>query len=314
MYYSENSVLNKVQFHPVAVLFFSFGILLFLLGQSSLIFEGFMQKIYGIESKEFQDIINMKSPEYWHRYVFIGYLAFVQASSFLLSGLIFSQLAGNLKEEISFKNVNWKFYALSFIIVVVSFIFLQSLVIDKETFSLASDMKDLEKSLEEEELKIKEKLLAVMKNGLGLNIIAFALVPAICEEIFFRGFFMKNLSRVLNFHYANLITAFVFSLIHFQPYGFFVRFLLGLFFGYFVQRSGSIFNAMIGHFTFNTISVILGYLASNQLIDQAYIDDNVSFPFLLILISFVLTLFFGRIFMKLSEKNNESENNEINQD
>ena len=61
------------------------------------------------------------------------------------------------------------------------------------------------------------------------------------------------------------ITAFLFSFIHFQFYGFFPRFLLGLYFGYLLVWSGSIWVPVTAHFINNGLAVFYYHFAADPM-------------------------------------------------
>ncbi len=93
-----------------------------------------------------------------------------------------------------------------------------------------------------------------------LNLLIIALAPAIAEEFIFRGVFQKifyNLFR--SPHLAIWFTAFIFSALHFQFFGFIPRFILGLVFGYLFLWSGTLWLPVISHFVNNAFPVILAY-------------------------------------------------------
>ncbi len=99
-----------------------------------------------------------------------------------------------------------------------------------------------------------------------LNLMIIALVPAIGEELLFRGIFQKVLSSTLrNEHVAIWVTAFLFSMMHMQFEGFIPRFLLGAILGYLFSWSRSLWLPIIAHFFFNGIQVLLKYLAGDLL-------------------------------------------------
>jgi len=87
--------------------------------------------------------------------------------------------------------------------------------------------------LEEMTAGLVENLLRVDEPyELWFNIFVVAVIPAICEEVLFRGVIQKKLyGWVKNPHVAIWIAALVFSAIHFQFQGFLPRVLLGCFFG-----------------------------------------------------------------------------------
>jgi len=98
-------------------------------------------------------------------------------------------------------------------------------------------------------------------SGLALNIIMVGVIPAIGEELFFRGVLQKNLIKITNnAHLGIIISAFIFSAVHMQFYGFLPRMLLGMVLGYVFFWSGSIWASIAVHFIYNTMAVIGYYL------------------------------------------------------
>ena len=97
--------------------------------------------------------------------------------------------------------------------------------------------------------------------GLLLNIFMMAILPAIGEELLFRGIiqplFHKYTKRI---HLSIFLTAFLFSAIHMQFLSFLPRFLMGIFFGYLFYYGKSLWLPMIGHFVNNGIAVIAYFL------------------------------------------------------
>jgi len=108
-----------------------------------------------------------------------------------------------------------------------------------------------------------------------LNIVVMALFPAIFEEFLFRGtlqpFFTKWFA---NKHVAIIVTAFIFSAIHFQFYGFIPRFLLGIYLGYLFVWSQSLWLPIIAHLMHNAVSLIFDYGAQRRGIDLEAIDPS----------------------------------------
>ena len=96
--------------------------------------------------------------------------------------------------------------------------------------------------------------------GLFVNMLMMALIPAIGEELMFRGLIQKSLSKKMNIHIAIFLSAFIFSFIHFQFYGFLPRFLMGIFFGYVFYWSGNLWLTIFAHFVNNGSAVVFAYL------------------------------------------------------
>jgi uncharacterized protein len=94
-----------------------------------------------------------------------------------------------------------------------------------------------------------------------IGLLVIAVLPAIGEEFVFRGLIQNELWRSSrNIHVAIWVSAFLFSAIHLQFFGFFPRMLLGALFGYLYYWSGNLFVPMIGHFFNNGFSLTLIYL------------------------------------------------------
>ena len=137
---------------------------------------------------------------------------------------------------------------------------------------------ELPKSLEfiEQILKSQEEAAAALTErflqadnigGLLLNIGLMALLPAFSEELSFRGTLQQVISKDQNgkeqstkVHLAIWITAFIFSAIHMQFYGFVPRMLLGAMFGYVFVWSGSLWVPITMHFVNNGLAVLVYYL------------------------------------------------------
>lgn len=94
-----------------------------------------------------------------------------------------------------------------------------------------------------------------------LNLFMIGLIPAVGEELVFRGVVQRIFSDWWkNKHVAIWITAVLFSAMHMQFYGFLPRMVLGAMLGYLYVWSGSLLLPMLAHFTNNAGAVIFTYL------------------------------------------------------
>lgn len=128
------------------------------------------------------------------------------------------------------------------------------------------------------------------------NVFIIAVIPAIGEEIIFRGVFQKILYNLFKSgHLAIWVTAFVFSALHFQFFGFVPRFILGLVFGYLFFWSGTLWLPVISHFVNNAVSVIAIYIQGgenvNALPDLPLWKQMIGLP-LPIILSIIILLYF----------------------
>ncbi|WP_321997441.1 CPBP family intramembrane glutamic endopeptidase [Draconibacterium orientale] len=107
--------------------------------------------------------------------------------------------------------------------------------------------------------------------GLAFNVFMVALLPAVGEELLFRGVIQKIFSKITRSHHWGIwISAILFSALHMQFYGFVPRVLLGALFGYLLVWSGSMWLPIIAHFLNNAIAVIAMYFINNGLMNPQY--------------------------------------------
>ena len=147
--------------------------------------------------------------------------------------------------------------------------------------------------------KQKEELLAELTKQLTqfdsvaqmlMGLVVFALIPAIGEELVFRGIVQRNLgSWFKNHHAAIWLTAFIFGAIHVQFYGFFPRMLLGGLFGYLYFWSKNLWVPIAAHFMNNGFTVFLLYLQQRQAIKMD-VESTDAMPWYLGLASLLLSL------------------------
>jgi uncharacterized protein len=115
------------------------------------------------------------------------------------------------------------------------------------------------KPQEDQAMRLTELMLNTPTSISFFNtILAVAIIPAIAEELTFRGVFQPLLARWTgNVHVAIWGSAFLFSFIHFQFFGFLPRLLLGAMLGYLVWWSGSLWPAIWTHFANNLMAILI---------------------------------------------------------
>lgn len=98
------------------------------------------------------------------------------------------------------------------------------------------------------------------------NLVIIALLPALGEELVFRGVVQQQLMRrIANPWVAILVSAMVFSAAHVQFEGFIPRVLLGFLLGWLYWRTRSFWVPVVGHFFNNGIQVLGQYLYGKEL-------------------------------------------------
>jgi len=138
-----------------------------------------------------------------------------------------------------------------------------------ELVQLPAFFEKIEIWMREMEERSNDILLLMMETktipALLLNLLLMAIMPSICEEFFFRGALQPLLQKWSNNkHFAIWITAFIFSAIHLQFYGFIPRFLLGAYLGYLMLWTCSIWLPVFAHFLHNGITILLVFFVGKS--------------------------------------------------
>lgn len=117
------------------------------------------------------------------------------------------------------------------------------------------------KGMEEEATRQIAAMLKVRTPAeLFKNLIFISLFAGIGEELFFRGILQRMFIRLTKNPWMGIVlTAAVFSGIHFQFYGFFPRLLLGILLGAIYWYSGSLWVAILCHFLYDAAVIIAIY-------------------------------------------------------
>ena len=178
------------------------------------------------------------------------------------------------------------------------------------SYSFPESMKGIEDYFRAADMRAMEATQrALSGSGVGfyiLNIIALAITPAICEEMFFRGVLQKNLVGMMkNKHIAILLTAFVFSAVHIQFSGLLPRFVLGAVLGYLFYTSGSLWTSIVAHATNNALVVSAAYFggASATEIPDISIFANIWW-ITAIVVGLAVAVLIGRILFRKAVVNN----------
>src|SRR5690606_34665670 len=104
--------------------------------------------------------------------------------------------------------------------------------------------------------------------SLGLAVVIFAIVPAVCEEVAFRGFILQGLRRDYRGAAAVVLSAFLFGFLHvllslFQQ--FFNATLLGLLLGLLAIRSNSLLPVLVFHAINYALALFVGAIIAGEL-------------------------------------------------
>ncbi|HRP40030.1 MAG TPA: type II CAAX endopeptidase family protein [Chitinophagales bacterium] len=182
---------------------------------------------------------------------------------FLLPSLMFSALTygaiGKPLKLVYFPNA--KQFLITIGLILCSGIFIALLVDINKLIPLPESLS----SLKDFQQKYDTLLNAFFKDVTPLRFafitLVLAVMPAIGEELFFRGSVLKILSETrLGIHGAVVFSALAFSLMHFEFYNTFAIFFMGLVLGYIYYFTQSIWASIAAHFVNNFLQVLLKYL------------------------------------------------------
>ena len=204
-------------------------------------------------------------------------------------------LAGYLFERSSVRYLcigkpsRWPVYLVTLGLMFAFLPFINWMVSVNESMKLPGFLKGLEDWMKITEDAAAKLTVAFMKmptfGGFLFNMVMIALLPAIGEEFMFRGLLQRLLKEWLgNLHVARFISAFLFSAMHMQFYGFFPRMLMGVIFGYLFYWTGSLWVPISAHFINNGAAVVFSYLCQRGMLTGDYENFGATEnPFLILL-------------------------------
>jgi hypothetical protein len=97
-----------------------------------------------------------------------------------------------------------------------------------------------------------------------LVVLVVAVVPAVSEEVMFRGFIQRSFELKIKPFIAAFLTAVFFSLYHFNPYGLIPLAVLGFYFGFAAYTSKTLLIPVLLHFLNNFTAVMLYYIIGSE--------------------------------------------------
>lgn len=168
---------------------------------------------------------------------------------------------------------SWRQVFLAVALLIVSSPFMSWIIRLNSEFHFPQSLSGVEntlRSIEENAEHLIQTLLDVTSVGAVIvNVLIIGVLAGFSEELFFRGALQRILSTArVNIHVSIWVTAFIFSAMHMQFFGFAPRLLLGAAFGYLLWWSGSVWLPMLIHALNNSMFVILENITGSG--DPAY--------------------------------------------
>lgn len=157
-----------------------------------------------------------------------------------------------------------------------------------------------------------EASMDMLTNGVpfALVVLAVAFIPAICEELCFRGILFGTLNKRLKPIMAIVITGLIFGIYHMDIVKIFVVGILGIALAYVVYKTKSIFCSMLMHFLNNLYAITLE-LHQEEIFKMLHIDANLKLNGVIISLIIVVALLFIGIGLYLINYKNKLKQNDI---
>lgn len=200
----------------------------------------------------------------------------------------------------------WQYIIVLFIL--VSFMPSMSLIahLNRE-MELPALFSGIEAWMLKEEMRMEEITKIVVLDstisGLLMNLVIMAVIPAVGEELIFRGCLQRIFGKwIASPHVCIWLVAIIFSAIHMQFYGFLPRMLIGALFGYLYFWSKNIYVPIFAHFLNNASVTVMAFIYSG---DGKSYEEMTAFEYDtsdIYVASLILTSIFVLIYYKVSKR------------
>lgn len=197
--------------------------------------------------------------------------------------------------------VSWRPFVGVIIVFILGLPMLNWLVAVNESITLPAGFGSLEGKLRQWEEAARamtsEMLASSSLEGLLINVLVIGALTGICEELFFRGAMQRIIGNIPQIAKGGAVwcSAIIFSAVHFQFFGFIPRMLLGVFFGYILYSTGSLWPSIFAHALNNSLVVITTWFEGHGnllgVLQTVGIPDEGRFPWLAIISALVLAVF-----------------------
>ena len=145
------------------------------------------------------------------------------------------------------------------------------------------------------------------------SVLIIGVLPAICEEFYVRGLLSAPARKAKGKVFTYVYTALLFMLMHVNPFNIVAPFILGYVFSVLNEKTNSLYSSMLGHFTFNTCSVIISIFQKDIAdsisgdmklvsLNEADLNINTIQAIVMILISALIIFILYKVLSKMKAK------------
>jgi len=281
--------------HPIWVLLLLLAYMLGAIFIAQFLFALLSNWFFGMSLFEFVEIAANPSEYTGGAGILLLFQALVSFFMFILAPLFLIQSFGyNIGNFLNWRHWPWVWLLVLSGLLIILIMPANSLLINwNASFDFPESMQGFEIWAKAKEAEAAELTKLLAKFGsvgdLLIGLLVIAVIPAIGEELVFRGVIQRQIHRWSgNAHVAVWLAAIIFGAIHVQFYGFLPRTILGALFGYLYLWSGHISVPIIAHFVNNGFTVFLLYLQQNKVVNFD-VDSTESMPAYTVVLSVIVS-------------------------
>lgn len=282
----------------IGLFFLSITIVLIVKIVFNMIALGFIDAIWDLSSIQIFNDLNSKEFKFIYAHKALAF--FDQLGTFLVPSYIFLFLLKTFSLHYRTPNKNDLIKCLMYFIVLLGFAQLFLIISTYVGYDfLPIEIKGFLKEQQDFNTKIQEGFISKSIRSFLFNILLLSILPAIGEELFFRGILQKICIRIFKNNIIGIVvTSLVFGMLHFQIENLlsivFASILLGLIYDY----SKNIFLTILLHFGFNFFSLVSMQGLKMELISESNLEIFSNYIIIPISIGILTYLIVKKIFWK----------------
>ncbi len=241
---------------------------------------GFIEKIWDLNGLEIYN--DLQNQEFKYIYAHKALAFFDQLGTFLIPSILFLIIIKSIPINylIPEKNDWFKLVIYFFILLGIAQILLViSTYIGYDFLPLSTQ--DFLRNQQDFNTKIQEGFITESFYGFLFNIILLAVIPALGEELFFRGILQNICIGLFKNNTAGIIiTSLIFGILHFQIDNLLSIIFASLLLGYIYDFSNNIFLTILLHFGFNSFSLLCMQTIKWNLVTESQLDLLANYLFI----------------------------------
>ncbi len=231
--------------------------------------------VYGIDYSRFTTVLTDTSSGANTGFLKM-YNAFSTLGAWVVSGFLFSRIRSfNLNSMWHFNAPPVRFIWFLLPVLFISAAYISAYLLDiNQRFPIPEGLKSAFDSFNTGEL-LKRMLFMQNSTDLFINLLTIALLPALFEEIFFRGTLQGMLNGLFGNHHIGIwFGSLIFALIHLNISQVIPMMFLALVLGYLFHYTGSIFPSIALHFMNNALAVMAYYYQNSSEFAKKVVEDE----------------------------------------